>query len=135
MEDGSISFIAEVLYVAFGERSAPTHATSLLIVNFGPASSFMTRVPKYNLLGGPVREDQYYAGVCGSKIVLFYRDNPANLERDLRLDAKITHGNKNTILVAATIERDGTISRKKIGDGGNVASGIRQSLQNECKSR
>lgn len=132
LQDGSTAYVAEVRSVAVGERISVTHASSLLAVNFGPSSAFMTRVPKYNLLGGIVYEDQYYGSICGSKLMLFYRDDPANLERDLLLDAKITKAAKNTVLVAATIERDGTVSRKQVGSGEIVSASIRRTLQSAC---
>jgi hypothetical protein len=132
LADGSSGYVAEMRKLIVTERSAITHAASLLVVNFGPTSAFMARVPKYNLHAGGDFDDQYYAAVCGSNLQLFYRDDPSNLERDLTFDAKTTKAAKNTVLVVATIERDGTIKRKQIGNGENVAVGIRQELQNEC---
>lgn len=133
LPDGSTGYIAEMRNFASGEKVSATHFASLLVVNFGPSAAFMSRVPKYNLLGGLVTANQYYAGICGSNIVLFYRDIASNLERALALDAKITRSEKNTILVEAIIERDGAVKRRQAGDGEDVAAGIRKALSNECK--
>ncbi len=118
-KDG-FGMLAEFTGVTEATRANYLHGGSLLYVNFSSELPSFTRAPKYSL-GRPINEYGfngryeegclYYAYPYESKMILFYFDNPANLTRDMALDAKVANPS-NQVLMAAVIEADGSIKRQ-----------------------
>ena len=95
---------------------------SLIYVDFSNASPVFTRVPKYSVGSIPQHYAynghywngcMYYASPADSKLIVLYYDNPENLSRDAALDAKVVNP-KNQVLVAAVINKDGTMKRQQV---------------------
>jgi hypothetical protein len=122
LRNGGFGMLAEFTSVTEGTRSNYLHGGSFLYVNFSTPVPLFTRAPKYSL-GNTIFEYDfngvhengcmYYAYPYDSKMILFYFDNPDNLSRDMALDAKVANAS-NQVLVAAVIEKDGSIKRQRI---------------------
>lgn len=108
-------------FVVTEAKSFFLHGGSIVFVDYSGNVPVFSKVPKYSL--SPVSNVYDYSLVSGSgsmfylinnpKLILFYFDNPENLNRDMALDAKVVNG-KNQALVAAFIEKDGTVKRQLI---------------------
>ena len=97
------------------------HSGSIVYVDFTAAGVVFTRVPRYGL--GPTVYEYgfngrfetgcyYYAFPYNAKMIILYFDTPENLNRDIALDAKVSNAG-NTVLMAAVIEKDGTLKRQR----------------------
>jgi hypothetical protein len=105
---------------------------SLIYVDFNNTEPVFTRVPKYSVGAIPTHYAynghywngcMYYSLQADSKLILFYYDNPVNLDRDPALDAKVVNP-KNQQLVAAVINEDGTFKRHLVTAKPLDANGI-----------
>lgn len=95
---------------------------SLIYVDFANATPVFTRVPKYSVGAIPQHYAynghywngcMYYASPVDSKLIVLYFDNPENLSRDAALDAKVVNP-KNQVLIAAVLNKDGTLKRQLV---------------------
>jgi len=119
LDDGSVSLLAE-FYLAI--PTSVNHAGSVLYARFNNSGASFGRAPKYwagygfpeYIFDGEYEQGSYYyAYPYGSKMILFYFDNPKNISRDISLDAEVLKPS-NQILIAAIVDPDGNIKRQVI---------------------
>jgi hypothetical protein len=121
----NIAMILEFRREAGGGATGPSTnllGGSLVYVDFANGTPVFTRVPKYSVSSLPFHYAfnghygsgcMYFAMPVESKLVVLYFDNAENLTRDPKLDAKVVNP-KNQLLVAAVINKDGTMKRQQV---------------------
>lgn len=111
-----ISMVAEFRSVSMTTNAAYKYAGDILSIHFDNKQTSFARIPKYRVSAGSTMGDSYYALSSQGKMIIFYNDNEENLTRDIGLKPLSSTVYKNAVLVAAIIEPDGTVSRKKVID-------------------
>lgn len=116
-----IGMLIEFFIVSETRSPYTLHGGSIVFIDFAGNVPLFSKVPKYSL--GPVSMVYDYSLVSGissmfyltnyPQLIVFYFDNPDNLNRDMSLDAKVVHG-KNQELVAALIEKNGSVRRQLV---------------------
>lgn len=108
--DGSLDMVAEVKYFNNGPNVSALISGPILNVWFGPEKPSFARLPKNSVAGGAYWK-HFRAFPFGEKMIIFYNDKPDNLGRDINETAKDVDVERNSVLVAGVIERDGSVKR------------------------
>jgi hypothetical protein len=114
-ENGDMNLTGEFrTLVGGGQASVSTHAGNLINIRFKQGQPVFTRIPKTSVHLGTGLSNQYTAWIMGDSIVYYYFDNSDNLQKDLNAGSKTSA--KNTVMVAATIDPDGKVTRKTVSN-------------------
>jgi hypothetical protein len=116
LEDGSIDLVG-----MFRSRNALTRvvqeiAGDILVIHIKDGNAVFGRLPKHRASTGSMIGDAYYAFPYKNKTIIFYDDSESNLKQRIEETPNSSNVYKNLIMVAATMEADGTIKREKLFD-------------------
>lgn len=110
--NGNIVGMAELEEATMGQRVNFYRYGPILYFSFAGEKGGFTRIPK-NRVSTVSDVGAYGQGyVMGNETVVFYNDNPDNLEKDLDERAKRSDKYKNHVLIAAFIQPDGSMRRE-----------------------
>jgi hypothetical protein len=111
-----ISMVAEFRSEDMTTKAMYKFAGGILNIYFDNKQTSFSRIPKYRTSAGSTMGDSYFAFSSKGKMIIFYNDNEENLSRDIALKPLSATVYKNTVLVGAVIEADGTVKRTKVID-------------------
>jgi hypothetical protein len=115
MSDGTIMLAGDLTrYQNMGERApvSPVKGSSLIIIFNATNDIVFNRLPKKEFLGLE-KGNSFFSHKRGEKLMLLYTDLESNVNTSLEKAESASFASRKTnVLVAATIEKDGNISRR-----------------------
>lgn len=110
--NGTIIGIAELEEKTTKETSIFYHYGPILYFSFAGEKGAFTRIPKNRTSTVGIVGAYGQGYVMGNETIVFYNDDPGNLEKDLDERVKRSRKYKNHVLVAAFIQPDGSMRRE-----------------------
>ena len=135
-DNGNLHIVIECRKIVASPNSSANIAGSLISVNFSPAHTTFSYLPRTAVRpGDDKKSDQVFASTCNQKLFFAYLDESSNIKRSLDDEPKVLNGKNNVMLVSASIEMDGTIRRKEIPLENylHIWGSIRLFLEKECQ--
>jgi hypothetical protein len=112
--DGIVNITGEFSMTDFMAKGAPGYMASLLNIRSDSPKPTFTRIPKMRVTTASRAGNYFYTMPHNDKLIIFYNDHAEHLERDISLAAKRSDNILGCSVVAAVIEKDGTVSRKVV---------------------
>ncbi|MFT3911962.1 MAG: hypothetical protein QM737_21230 [Ferruginibacter sp.] len=112
LEDGTLDVITE--FHGSEPMASVTWRIAGAIMNFhfGKNDSTVSYIPKIRR-GQATIGESYHAFPYKNKMIIFYNDNPDNLNNDPSAKTYASDNYSSTVLVAATVNENGTFTRKQ----------------------
>lgn len=116
MEDGTMGLIGEFRFTKIVSPNIFHYRGSIFNARFNGMKAVFSRIPKLRVTPGVSFADSYKLLEYKEKLVVLYNDYVPNVNLDISKVPTNSDKYRNSVLVAATIEGDGSIKREIIID-------------------
>jgi hypothetical protein len=114
--DGTINLAGEFRKVEMGTKTSFMIAGDIINIHFKKDGVVFSRIPKVRVSAGSTIGDSFYPVAYKNQVIIFYNDHESNVKQDITKTPSRSDNYRNSVLVAAAIQPDGTVKREILID-------------------